>query len=201
MRRSILPGSARAPFALFALAAALAACGEAGTEVDYTDPEPGTEAPAAERTDCVEADFAGAPLAGPGFADGVYTGPTDAPLVASSTVLYLLDRPDAGPRFEALMGEVSAELMRSEGLLGVALGGSQLCGAYRTLALWRDTEAMMGFVSSDAHLQAMVAARELADRGTRTVHWGLDPASETLDWALGRSMASGAAAIEGLGER
>ncbi len=186
----------RLPIAL-ACALTLLACGEEPSTTDYVD-EPPAPAPA-DRTDCQEADFAGAPLAGPGFENGVYVGPTDAPLVASSTVLYLRDTPEAGPRFEALMVEVQGALMQSEGLLGLALGGSQQCGAYRTLALWRDTDAMLAFVTSEAHYRAMAETPDIADRGSRTVHWTLDPAAEALDWAAGIDRTAAADAIEGLG--
>lgn len=185
-----------APSALIA-ALALAACGDDSTAVDYTDPAPETPA----RTDCLEDDFEGMPLMGPGFTDGAYTGPTDAPLVASSTVIYLLPGAEAGARFEALMEDIRVTLPASDGLVGFALGGSQRCGAYRTLTLWRDMSSMMGFVGSDAHIAAMSATPEVADVGTRTVHWTLDPASEALTWDLGKQRAAGADDIGGLGGR
>lgn len=179
--------------ALFPLACALmlAACGDDTATVDYVpDPDATPDAPA--RTDCDEVDFQGAPLQGPGFVDGAYAGPTDGPLVASSTVIYLLDTAEAGARFEALMVDISAELMRSDGLLGLALGGSPSCGAYRTLALWRDLDAMLAFVGSEAHVRAIVETGDIADRGTRTVHWTFDPTAEQLDWPTGVARASGA---------
>lgn len=173
--------------ALAALSLTLAACGDDAETTPYVDPGP---ADAPSRADCPEDDFMGAPLAGPSFTDGVYSGPTDTPLVASSTVLYLVDDPEAGARFQALMGDMMGALQSSEGLLGLAMGGSDTCGAYRTLALWRDEAAMWRFVGTDAHIAAMTAAVEIADRGTGTTHWTFDPATDTLDWALGKARTS-----------
>lgn len=182
-----------------ALCLMLAACGDETTAVDYVDvdPDPAPSAPA--RTDCEEVDFGGAPLQGPGFEGGVYIGPTDGPLVASSTLLYLLDRPGTADRFEALMTDITAELAASQGLLGFAFGGSTRCGAHRTLTVWRDAEAMMGFVASEAHVAAMMAVPEIADRGSRTAHWGFDPATEAVDWPTGVARAAAAEGVPGLG--
>lgn len=186
----------RLPLTLAALCAVcLAACGEESTAVDYV-PDPG----APGRADCVESDFGGSPLQGPGFTDGVYTGPADAPLLASSTVLYLLPGDEPMARFGALLTDVQAELMRSEGLLGIAFGGSAACGSNRTLAVWRDMDAMMGFVGSEAHVAAMIATSELADAGTRTVHWTVDPAVEEVTWEAGVRRAREAAPVGGLGD-
>lgn len=184
---------------LFAFALALTACGDDSTDTPYV-PDPPTADETPSRADCEEADFQGDILRGPGFVDGAYAGPTDGPLVATSTVLYLRDAPGAGERFQALMGDISASLAETDGLLGVALGGSPTCGAYRTLALWRDTEAMIAFVGSDAHLAAVRATPEVADRGTRTVHWTFDPAGEALSWPVGIERTNAAAALAGLGE-
>lgn len=180
--------------AALACALSFAACDDT-TDVPYV-PEP-AEGPS--RADCEEVDFAGQPLQGPAFVDGVYAGPTDGPLIASSTVLYLRDTPEAPDRMQALMGEIVPALQQAEGLLGVATGGSQSCGAYRTLALWRDAEAMSAFVVGSAHLAAMQAAPDIADRGTRTVHWTFDPAAGELGWAEGIERTDAAAEVAGLG--
>lgn len=180
--------------AAIAFSLSLAACDEA-SDVPYV-PEP-SEGPS--RADCEEVDFAGGPLQGPAFVDGVYAGPTDAPLVASSTVLYLRDTPEAPGRMQALMNDIVPALGQAEGLLGVATGTSPGCGAYRTLALWRDAEAMGAFVVGSAHLAAMQAAPDIADRGTRTVHWTFDPAAGEPGWAEGIERTDAAAELAGLG--
>lgn len=159
------------------LALALAGCDDEVSSGYTPDPVVG---PA-----CVESDLAAAPLAGPGFTDGIYSGPTDQPLIASSTVLYLDDTPEARARLEALMGDMMPALMTHDGLLGLAFAGSERCGANRTLALWRDEAAMMAFVTSSGHAAAMAAAGEFAEPGSRTVHWTLDPATEALTWEAG----------------
>lgn len=165
-----------------ALALALTACGD-DTAADYAPPE---------EVACVESDLDAAPLAGPGFTDGVYTGPTDRPLIASSTVLFLDDSPEKGARFQELMYGMVPDLMTHDGLLGLAFASSERCGANRTLALWRDEAAMMAFVTSAGHLAAMSAAGEVAAPGSRTVHWTLDPATEALTWEAGLARAEGA---------
>lgn len=173
--------------ALIALTA-LTACDDDQQTVDYVDA--GAETP--RRSDCVETDFTAQPLQGPAFTDGRYSGATEAPLVASSTVLYLADRPGAPQRFEELMLDIRPELAAADGLLGVAFGSSMSCGAYRTLALWRDPAAMMAFVGTGAHLAAMSAAGEVADRDTRTVHWTFDPAGAPLTWEEGMTRTAAA---------
>lgn len=169
------------------LAGCLAGCERATEEIEYTPPE---GPPAAA---CEETDFAGSPLQGPGFADGVYIGPTDAPVVASSTVLFINERPDSLARFQTLLIDIEATLMASDGILGVAFGGSVRCGSNRTMTVWRDQASMMRFVVSDAHLAAIEATPEIAGPGTKTVHWMADPASDAMDWAEGLTRLGGAA--------
>lgn len=159
--------------------------GLALTLVGCDDEAAAPYAPDPVGADCVESDFAGAPLAGPGFTEGVYSGPTDQPLVASSTVLYIDDAPETATRFEGLMIDMMPDLMTHDGLLGLAFGGSERCGANRTLALWRDEASMMAFVTSAGHSAAMAAAGQIAEPGSRTVHWTLDPATEALTWEVG----------------
>lgn len=172
---------------LIAAASFLFACGgEDDANVPYSAPETEPPAAAPSRSDCVEDDFVGDPLAGPGYDEsGTYTGPTDQPLLASSSVLYLLDGPDILGRFTALLANIMVTANQSEGLLGVALGASPACGAYRTLAVWQDEAALRRFVGSEAHIAAMVATREIAEPGTVTTYWSFDPAVEAIDWAAG----------------
>lgn len=165
--------------ALTAIAAlALAACDGGEATTDYVEPEAGPD-----RTTCDQSDFAGAPLMGPGFADGVYVGPTDAPVVVASTVLYVFEDDEAAfALFGQTVEQVVGALMQADGLLGFALGNSERCTAYRTLTVWRDMASMLAFVVNDAHLAAMEAAPDMAESGSRTVHWTVDPAVEPVDW-------------------
>ena len=120
-------------------------------------------------------------------------------MVVASTVLYLLeDDPHAAQLFDETVNPIIGSLMQAEGLLGFALGGSERCGAHRTLTVWRDMAAMYAFVASDAHLAAMEVTAEMADHGTRTVHWTLDPATESIDWTTAIERTDRAPALGGL---
>lgn len=132
----------------------------------------------------LEADFMAGPLMGPGVVDGALDA---AEYVLSTTYLELRQEPGAQRRFGELMGPIMADLMKRDGLVAVALGTSQECGTARTLSIWRDDVAMMGFVVGDAHRAAMGAVREVSRGGSLVTHWLGDQRDAT--WATAAQRA------------
>ncbi len=138
--------------------------------------------------DCDEADFFPLPLRGPGFNDeGDWIEPPDVSYVVSTT--WIKPKSGSEARFGELVGSVVAELQRSEGFLGYSLGNSVSCGSARTLTLWRSEEAMMGFVLSDAHLQAIQSTSEVGDRAA-TFAWSVPGEEMPMDWERAKEAIS-----------
>jgi hypothetical protein len=134
-----------------------------------------------ELSDCtrgtLEPDLQAAPLDGPGVSDGALI-PGDH--VVSST--YLQIGRDAASRqlFEQLVAPVTAELQVRPGLLALSFGSSESCGTVRTLSVWEDDVAMLGFVTSTAHANAMARVTEISRGGSVVTHWTGDAA--TANW-------------------
>jgi hypothetical protein len=116
----------------------------------------------------LEPDLQAAPLDGPGVSDGVLT-PGD--YVVSST--YLQIGSDAASRqlFEQLVAPVTAELQVRPGLVALSFGSSESCGTVRTLSVWEDDVAMLGFVTSTAHTNAMARVTDISRGGSVVTHW------------------------------
>ncbi|MET0385128.1 MAG: hypothetical protein ABW321_04175 [Polyangiales bacterium] len=110
-----------------------------------------------------------------------------------STTYLQLRQDDAGrARFGELMVPIMAELASRPGLVGVSLSTSRSCGTARTLSVWEDDAAMLGFVTSEAHLAAMGAVTEVSRGGSLVTHWEGD--ETTVSW---QSAADHAGAAEG----
>jgi hypothetical protein len=150
--------------------------GAAGAEASPpADPEPKPPAAGAEATaadGCSRGtlgdDFQAAPLAGVNVQKGSLI-PGD--YLISSTYLQLRGESDRQQRFDELMGPIMADLEAREGLVAISLGGSASCGAARTLAVWRDEMAMFGFVTGEAHGQAIASVGEVSRGGSIVTHW------------------------------
>ena len=76
-----------------------------------------------------------------------------------------------------------AELTVSDGLLGFALSGSQVCGTGRTLSVWRDDAAMMSFVLSEAHTAAMTQTNDVSV-WAGTTSWLAAAGDPAVSWEL-----------------
>jgi hypothetical protein len=116
----------------------------------------------------LEADFQGAPLAGPAVRDGKLE---PGEYVISSTYLRLRQDASSQARFNELMGPIMADLQAREGLQALAFGSSQDCGVARTLSVWRDDMAMLGFVASEAHSAAISSVTQVSRGGSLVTHW------------------------------
>jgi quinol monooxygenase YgiN len=140
---------------------------------------------------CVEDDFIAEPFAGPGYHPemGLQGPPQDTYLV-SSTVLA--PRPEKMQEFFDTAGAMVPVLLANPGLVGFSLGTSAKCGTARTLAVWRDQEAMMAFVVSPEHAAAVSAASELSSTGTIT-SWQVTAAEIPVDWDTAREKLAGVA--------
>lgn len=116
----------------------------------------------------MEDDFQAAPLMGPGVQNGVL--PKGEYLI-STTYLQLRQDATAQSKFNDLMQPLVADLMTRSDLVAVSLGTSASCGTARTLSVWRDDAAMMGFVAGPAHRAAMSSVREISRGGSMVTSW------------------------------
>jgi len=126
----------------------------------------------------IEPDFMAAPLAGPAIEAG---GLAAGEYLISSTYLQLGQDAEAQQLFEMLIGPVVADLQTRAGLLALSLGSSAGCGTARTLAVWQDEAAMIGFVTGEAHGNAMARVGDVSRGGSVVTHWLGDEGS--VDWA------------------
>lgn len=129
----------------------------------------------------LEPDFEGAPLTGPQVVAGELM-PGD--YIISSTYLQLRAEPDVRRKFGELMQPIMADLMTRDGLLALSFGDSKRCGTARTLAVWRDDVAMFGFVTGEAHGQAVQAIDALSRGGSVVMHWKGDQGSANWSSAM-----------------
>lgn len=139
--------------------------------------------PAQCRPDVVQADLLSQSAEGPSqpevapywIGPGVdpATGIPSVPAGAIMTTTYLQLRTDAASqeRFGQLAGGVIGTLMASPGLVATSIVSSQQCALARTLTIWKDEAAMLAFVASSAHADAVNAVDEVSRGGSITMHW------------------------------
>ena len=73
----------------------------------------------------------------------------------------------------------------------MSLATSASCGTGRTLAVWRDEAAMLEFVASTAHIEAMTSVSEISTGHSIAIHWTTsDPSSITWEDAASRLATS-----------
>lgn len=149
--------------------------------------EGGASAAYAELFACDEAAFGDVkPLSGPGYdPETGIVGEPQSEYVVHATMLYW--RQEETEDFYAMAADVMAQLGSAEGLLAYAIGTDEVCGAARSMGIWRSEEDMYAFVTSGAHAKAMGMTTELASTG-KVTHWTMR-ADElaTLDWDLQRA--------------
>jgi hypothetical protein len=148
-----------------------------GTPGDDSDPAANPSELSGCTRGTLESDLQAAPLEGPGVSDGVLT---PGEYVVSST--YLQIGTDAASRqlFEQLVAPVTAELQVRPGLLALSFGSSESCGTVRTLSVWEDDVAMLGFVTSTAHANAMARVTDISRGGSVVTHW--TGGAATVNW-------------------
>jgi quinol monooxygenase YgiN len=96
-----------------------------------------------------------------------------------------------GPQIEQTFIETNLALvpvlMAQEGLIGFQLGFSQKCKSGRTLGVWRSEEAMVEFVITPEHVQAMAMAPELmSSAGFHS--WTIERAEVPFDFDHAKAM-------------
>ncbi|MEQ1501524.1 MAG: antibiotic biosynthesis monooxygenase [Myxococcota bacterium] len=101
------------------------------------------------------------PFEGPGYADGVLTSDAEGPFVAAAT--HTRAKIGAGNAFDAQLDAILDQLDAQPGLVGLSLRGEILGRDKWTLTVWETEEDLAGFVTSDAHLEAMGQADALVD--------------------------------------
>ena len=174
-----MPTTTNKMFTLGALGMMLSACGsdadpglgplaDAATQ-DMPAGDAGVDEPleGCERG-TLEDDFGAQPLMGPGVVNGALE---PGSYLFSTTYLRLRREPAAQMRFGQLMEPILADLMSRDGLVAFSLGGSDACGVARTLTVWRDDSAMLGFVTSAAHGAAVRSVSEVSRGGSLVTHW------------------------------
>lgn len=160
---------------------------ESGSEAP--DPAPDSEMPDAfagcDRTalepDAVTQDETGTPIqprwVGPA-ADpqtGALALDPATPYFVSATYLPLLPSEAASTEFTSLQPALAEALATNPGVLALQLTFSPTCNAARTFTVWRDEDAMVEFVVSEAHLRAMAAFPRLSRGGSTVVAWAAAP--------------------------
>ncbi|MBV1858612.1 MAG: DUF3291 domain-containing protein [Nannocystaceae bacterium] len=121
---------------------------------------------------CEETDFEPTPFLGSAFdpETGELLAPLEPPYVVAATAGWVTDKPEDAEALGMQSQIVSEDIFSHDGLIGVAFGGSDLCGSARTLSIWEDEKSMWAFVFASAHGEAMklVPARVAA---WGTTHW------------------------------
>lgn len=132
--------------------------------------------------DCEDPDFQVIqPLTGPGIdpMTGTLLEPMQDTYVLHTT--QILVKPEELDAFLQLSGGVIEQLLQTEGLVGFALAQEPNCGFSRTMGVWESEQAMLAFVGSGAHAQAMVRTTEVSITG-RTTAWTATAAEMPLTW-------------------
>ena len=174
---------------------ALSAC---NTPVTVTPDAPTFDSPMAATFDpavcsavVVQPDFTSQEAMGETLPGTVWNGPavnteTGQPVIPAGSIVattYLQLRPD--PTSQRTFGEVGGRvfdaLFTSRGLLAVATVTSNQCAVARTITVWESEEAMIGFVTSEAHSEAMLRVGEMSRGGSITTSF-IANASVDVAW-------------------
>ena len=117
------------------------------------------------------------PFEGPGYSlgDGLTTEAA-GPFVVSATNLLLLDGDAVKKAFDGHMAVLQEQIKTQPGLIGVSLGLPIGTEGYQTLTVWENEEAVLGWVTSEAHAAAM---DDMADKAK--------PASAVASWTMTRA--------------
>ncbi len=113
------------------------------------------------------------------------------------SVTYLALSPDADLEFFSELNEGNAAALYSNpGMVASQLGGSAQCGSARTFTVWVSEEAMMEFVSSDAHLQSVSAFPSLSRGGSTLSVWPDRVSVSEITWETALERLSTAEAYD-----
>jgi heme-degrading monooxygenase HmoA len=148
--------------------------------------------PAVCRPTAVQPDFLSQGPSGEVIEGTIWAGPavdpaTGRPSIPAGSIVaatYLQLRTDDASQavFSQVSGRVAQTLFMSPGLLAVAVVTSNQCAVARTLTVWENEEAMMGFVTSAAHSEAIARVGEMSRGGSVTTTFSAG-ASADVSWA------------------
>lgn len=126
------------------------------------------------------------PWTGPAFDPA--TGALREPLPAGHVEAFVNGWPRMDDEAVALRQEYGAELAADvfarDGLLGFQSIESVECGLAMSHTLWRDEAAMLAFVSSTGHVEAMLAADRM-HHDAAGAHWTGEARATAPDWRAG----------------
>lgn len=138
------------------------------------------------------------PLTGPGLTmGGELTTDAPGPFTVSTTLLILKEGDnDAQTAFDQHMEVMNTALETAPGLVALSLSTTIGGSTSRTLSIWESDEAMLNWVTSEAHGDAMVALADHADPKSAVTSWQLtraelEAAAPTWDDAKARLDADG----------
>jgi heme-degrading monooxygenase HmoA len=83
--------------------------------------------------------------------------------------------------FQEVGGRVVESLFGSDGLLAAAIVTSDQCAVARTVTVWDSEEAMLAFVGSASHAEAIGRVGEMSRGGSVTTTFVTSPSSD-LSW-------------------
>lgn len=113
------------------------------------------------------------------------------------SVTYLALSLDADLEFFGQLNAGNAAALYSNpGMVASQLGGSAQCGSARTFTVWESEEAMMEFVSSDAHLQSVSAFPSLSRGGSTLSVWPDRATVSEITWDVALERLSTAEAYD-----
>ena len=146
--------------------------------------------------DCVEQNFQPTPLAGPGLdpETGAIIGAPQNTYVLHTTQAVVT--PETAEALLNMSNEVAAQAMATEGLVALSFSMDQTCGYARTLGIWESEEAMLGFVVSGAHAEAMRQAPNIISTG-RFTHFDIPTDDIERAWEVALERLETVEPIEG----
>lgn len=87
----------------------------------------------------------------------------------------------AMPKFFRYTAQIRRQLENAEGLVGYSLEANILGKEFRTLSVWRDEEALMGFVWENPHGRIMEDLRPHMGQ-TEFIRWKVSASSIPPSW-------------------
>lgn len=134
--------------------------------------------------DCVDPMIVEArPLAGPGYDAemGGLVEPLEDEYIVATTKIIVHEEKQA--EFLEVSGTVAEQLEATRGMVAYGLAFEPTCTFFRTLSVYRTQEDMMGFVYSDAHVEAIGRYGEFAVTA-KTTAWVLPAEEFPPTWAM-----------------
>lgn len=109
------------------------------------------------------------PFQGPGYSlSSGLTSTAPGPFVVATTLLEVKDDAEARAAFDGFMAPMTEALPTAPGLVGSSLATGP--DGYRTLSVWESEDAMLGWVVSSVHADAMGGMVQHVDGGA-TASW------------------------------